>query len=46
MGGVNLACSMSRAGPRRHFADYRNRNNVKMQELKEAIGGESPRHDL
>ncbi len=37
---------MSRARtPTPIFADYRNRNNVKMQELKEAIGVES-RHDL
>ena len=42
MGGMNLAVrSVTGKDPDAYFADYRNRNNVKMQELKEAIGVES-----
>jgi cobaltochelatase CobN len=42
MGGLNLAVrNVTGKDPDAWFADYRNRNNVKMQELKEAIGVES-----
>lgn len=42
MGGMNLAVrSVTGKDPDAYFADYRNRNHVKMQELKEAIGVES-----
>ncbi|KAA6344104.1 Aerobic cobaltochelatase subunit CobN [termite gut metagenome] len=42
MGGMNLAVrSVTGKDPEAYFADYRNRNNVRMQELKEAIGVES-----
>ena len=42
MGGMNLAVrEVTGKDPEAYFADYRNRNNVKMQELKEAIGVES-----
>lgn len=42
MGGMNLAVrSVTGKDPEAYFADYRNRNNVKIQELKEAIGVES-----
>ncbi|HMM01839.1 MULTISPECIES: cobaltochelatase subunit CobN [unclassified Dysgonomonas] len=42
MGGMNLAVrDVTGKDPDAYFADYRNRNNVKMQELKEAIGVES-----
>ena len=42
MGGMNLAVrNVTGKDPDAYFADYRNRNNVKMQELKEAIGVES-----
>lgn len=42
MGGLNLAVrNVTGKDPDAYFADYRNRNNVKMQELKEAIGVES-----
>lgn len=42
MGGVNLAVrSVTGKDPDAFFADYRNRNNVRMQDLKEAIGVES-----
>lgn len=42
MGGMNLAVrDVTGKDPDAYFADYRNRNNVKMQELKEAIGIES-----
>ncbi|GHV57901.1 hypothetical protein FACS1894182_08040 [Bacteroidia bacterium] len=42
MGGLNLAVrSVTGKDPEAYFADYRNRNNVKMQELKEAIGVEA-----
>jgi len=42
MGGINLAVrDVTGKDPDAYFADYRNRNNVKMQELKEAIGVES-----
>ncbi len=42
MGGMNLAVrSVTGKDPDAYFADYRNRNNVRMQELKEAIGIES-----
>lgn len=42
MGGVNLAVrDVTGKDPDAYFADYRNRNNVKMQDLKEAIGVES-----
>ncbi len=42
MGGMNLAVrSVTGKDPDAYFADYRNRNNVRMQELKEAIGVES-----
>lgn len=42
MGGMNLAVrSVTGKDPDAYFADYRNRNNNRMQELKEAIGVES-----
>lgn len=42
MGGMNLAVrTVTGKDPDAYFADYRNRNRVKMQELKEAIGVES-----
>lgn len=42
MGGMNLAVrNVTGKDPDAYFADYRNRNNVKMQELKEAIGVEA-----
>jgi Cobalamin biosynthesis protein CobN and related Mg-chelatases len=42
MGGMNLAVrNVTGKDPEAYFADYRNRNNVKMQELKEAIGIEA-----
>jgi Cobalamin biosynthesis protein CobN and related Mg-chelatases len=42
MGGLNLAVrNVTGKDPDAYFADYRNRNNVRMQELKEAIGIES-----
>lgn len=42
MGGLNLAVrNVTGKDPEAYFADYRNRNRVKMQELKEAIGVES-----
>jgi Cobalamin biosynthesis protein CobN and related Mg-chelatases len=42
MGGLNLAVrDVTGKDPDAYFADYRNRNNVKMQELKKAIGVES-----
>ncbi|MGM9795900.1 MAG: cobaltochelatase subunit CobN [Candidatus Aphodosoma sp.] len=42
MGGMNLAISnVTGKEPDAYMSDYRNRNNMKMQELKEAIGVES-----
>ena len=42
MGGMNLAIrNVTGKDPDAYFADYRNRNNAKMQDLKEAIGVES-----
>lgn len=42
MGGMNLAVrNVTGKDPDAYFADYRNRNRMKMQELKEAIGVES-----
>ena len=42
MGGMNLAVrNVTGKDPEAYFADYRNRNNVKMQELKESIGIEA-----
>jgi cobaltochelatase CobN len=42
MGGMNLAVrNVTGKDPEAYFADYRNRNRVKMQEVKEAIGVES-----
>lgn len=42
MGGINLAVrDVTGKDPDAYFADYRNRNNARMQELKEAIGVES-----
>ena len=42
MGGLNLAVrEVTGKDPEAYFADYRNRNRVKMQELKESIGIES-----
>lgn len=42
MGGMNLAVSnVTGKEPDAYLSDYRNRNNVRMQELKEAIGVES-----
>lgn len=42
MGGMNLAIrEVTGKDPEAYFADYRNRNNMRVQELKEAIGVES-----
>lgn len=42
MGGLNLAVSnVTGKDPDAYLSDYRNRNHVRMQELKEAIGIES-----
>ncbi|MDR1875997.1 MAG: cobaltochelatase subunit CobN, partial [Flavobacteriaceae bacterium] len=42
MGGMNLAVrNVTGKDPDAYFADYRNHNNFKIQELKEAIGVES-----
>lgn len=42
MGGMNLAVrNVTGKDPDAYFSDYRNRNNNRMQELKEAIGVES-----
>ncbi|MDE6460254.1 MAG: cobaltochelatase subunit CobN, partial [Paramuribaculum sp.] len=42
MGGMNLAVrNVTGKDPDAYLADYRNRNRVKMQEIKEAIGIES-----
>ena len=42
MGGLNLAVKeVTGKDPDAYLSDYRNRNKVKMQELKEAIGVES-----
>lgn len=42
MGGMNLAVkNITGKEPDAYMSDYRNRNNMKMQELKEAIGVES-----
>ena len=42
MGGMNLAVrNVTGKDPEAYLSDYRNRNNVKMQEVKEAIGVES-----
>lgn len=42
MGGINLSVeSVTGKSPDTYFADYRNRNRSRMQELKEAIGVES-----
>lgn len=42
MGGMNLAVrDVTGKDPEAYFADYRNRNRVKIQELKESIGVES-----
>jgi len=42
MGGVNLAVkNVTGKEPDTYLSDYRNRNKVRMQELKEAIGVES-----
>lgn len=42
MGGLNLTVrSVTGKEPEAYFADYRNRNNARMQDLKEAIGVES-----
>lgn len=42
MGGLNLTIrAVTGKDPDAFFADYRNRNNFKMQDLKEAIGIES-----
>lgn len=42
MGGMNLAVrNVTGKDPDAYFADYRNRNHTRMQELKEAIGVES-----
>ena len=42
MGGMNLAIrNVTGKDPDAYFADYRNHNNFKMQELKEAIGVEA-----
>lgn len=42
MGGMNLAIrNVTGKDPDAYLADYRNRNNAKMQDLKEAIGVES-----
>lgn len=42
MGGMNLAVrNVTGKDPEAYLSDYRNRNRVKMQEIKEAIGVES-----
>lgn len=42
MGGINAAIrSVTGKDPDAVFADYRNRNNIRIQELKEAIGVEA-----
>lgn len=42
MGGMNLAVrNVTGKEPDAYLSDYRNRNNMRMQELKEAIGAES-----
>lgn len=42
MGGMNLAMrNVTGKEPDAYLSDYRNRNNMRMQELKEAIGVES-----
>lgn len=42
MGGLNLAVrNVTGKDPDAYLSDYRNRNNVRMQEVKEAIGIES-----
>ena len=42
MGGMNLAVrNVTGKDPDAYLSDYRNRNNVRMQELKEAVGVES-----
>jgi cobaltochelatase CobN len=42
MGGMNLAIrNVTGKDPDAYFADYRNRNNFRMQDLKEAIGVEA-----
>ena len=42
MGGMNLAVrNVTGKDPEAYLSDYRNRNNAKMQEVKEAIGIES-----
>lgn len=42
MGGLNLTVrNVTGKDPDAYFADYRNRNNFRMQDLKEAIGVES-----
>ncbi|MDR1526431.1 MAG: cobaltochelatase subunit CobN [Dysgonamonadaceae bacterium] len=42
MGGLNLAVrNVTGKDPEAYFADYRNRNHMRMQELKEAIGVEA-----
>lgn len=42
MGGMNLAVrNVTGKDPEAYLSDYRNRNNVRMQEVKEAIGVES-----
>lgn len=42
MGGLNLAVrNVTGKAPDAYLSDYRNRNNMRMQELKEAIGVES-----
>lgn len=42
MGGMNLAVrNVTGKDPDAYFSDYRNRNNMRMQEVKEAMGVES-----
>ncbi len=42
MGGMNLAVrNVTGKDPDAYLSDYRNRNHMKMQELKEAVGVES-----
>jgi cobaltochelatase CobN len=42
MGGLNLAVrNVTGKDPEAYFADYRNRNHVQLQEVKEAIGVEA-----
>ncbi|MDR1406475.1 MAG: cobaltochelatase subunit CobN [Tannerella sp.] len=42
MGGLNLAVrEVTGKDPEAYFADYRNRNNARIQEVKEAIGVEA-----